>query len=140
MQFILTHINTGAQQTFSTKDLLGILGDRINDEIEIKGQRYRISTAFSVDSSGGEGTVPQTWRADWQKLPITIDSNGQIEFVVQVSVADPEGLFLVINGALYDYGQNSAFHIDGEKLFWHGGFNLETTDSMYIKHLTISNQ
>ncbi len=140
MQFILTHINTGAQQTFSTKDLLGILGDRINDEIEIKGQRYRISTALSVDSSGGEGSVPQTWRADWQKLPIAISTNAQEEFVVHVNVSDPEGLFLVVNGALYDYGQNSAFHIDGEKLFWHGGFNLETTDNMYIKHLTLSNQ
>lgn len=137
MEFTLIHLRTAEQKVFSTKDLLQILGDRINDEIEISGERYRIS---SVASIGGGGTVDNsTWRADWQKLPITVSSSAQTQFSINVNTTDPEGLFLVVNGAIYDYGINSAFDIDSGTLNWHGGFNLEPTDHVYIKYLTLVN-
>ena len=40
--------------------------------------------------------------------------------------------------AVYDYGQNGAFHIEGTTLFWHGRFNLSPTDQVYIKYLTLN--
>jgi len=87
----------------------------------------------------GVATVTSPWRADWQKIPITVDVSGQLQFTVNLATNDPEGLFLAVNGAIYDYGINSAFDINSGILNWHGGFNLEPTDHIYIKYLTLTN-
>jgi hypothetical protein len=138
MAFTLTQVRTGEQKNFSVREILELLGDPINNEIIIHGESYRINNVQGDLGSGG-GTDSSTWRADWQKIPISIGSSGQNQFSVSVNTSDPEGLFLVVNGAIYDYGINSAFDINSGTLNWHGGFNLEPTDNVYIKYLTLLN-
>jgi hypothetical protein len=133
MAFTLTHIRTGEDQLFTIQVLLEKLGDPINDEIIINGEAYRIASV-QEDSSTGGGTVS----SNWVRESIEVTQSDQTEFEVDINTSDPEGLFLVVNGALFDYGQNGAFHIAGTTLFWHGRFNLSPTDQVYIKYLTLN--
>lgn len=133
MAFTLTHIRTGEDQLFTIQVLLEKLGDPINDEIIINGEAYRIASV-QEDSSTGGGTVS----GNWVRESIEVTQSDQTEFEVDINTSDPEGLFLVVNGALFDYGQNGAFHIEGTTLFWHGRFNLSPTDQVYIKYLTLN--
>jgi hypothetical protein len=133
MAFTLTHIRTGEDQLFTIQVLLEKLGDPINDEIIINGEAYRIASV-QEDSSTGGGTVS----SNWVRESIEVTQRDQTEFEVDINTSDPEGLFLVVNGALFDYGQNGAFHIEGTTLFWHGRFNLSPTDQVYIKYLTLN--
>jgi hypothetical protein len=133
MAFTLTHIRTGEEQTFTVQVLLEKLGDPINDEIIINGEAYRIASV-QEDSSTGGGTIS----SNWVRQSIEVTQSDQTEFEVDINTSDPEGLFLVVNGALFDYGQNGAFHIEGTTLFWHGRFNLSPTDQVYIKYLTLN--
>lgn len=133
MAFTLTHIRTGEDQLFTIQVLLEKLGDPINDEIIINGEAYRIASV-QEDSSTGGGSVSSNWVR--QSIEVTLID--QTEFEVDINTSDPEGLFLVVNGALFDYGQNGAFHIEGTTLFWHGRFNLSPTDQVYIKYLTLN--
>jgi hypothetical protein len=139
MAFTLTQVRTGEQKNFSVLEILELLGDPINNEIIIRGESYRINNVQG-DLGGGDGnTNGGNWKADWQKIPLTIGTSGQNQFAVNVNTSDPEGLFLAVNGAIYDYGVNSAFDINSGTLNWHGGFNLEPTDHVYIKYLTLVN-
>ncbi len=131
MAFTLTHIRTGDQINFTIRDILQLLGDPVNNEILIRGESFRINDVQG-DIGGGN------WRADWQKIPMAVEQSGQTEFSIDLNTNDPEGLFLAVNGAIYDYGINSAFDIDSGTLNWHGGFNLEPTDYVYIKYLTLT--
>ena len=133
MAFTLTHIRTCEDQLFTIQVLLEKLGDPINDEIIINGEAYRIASV-QEDSSTGGGTVS----GNWVRESIEVTQSDQSEFEVDINTSDPEGLFLVVNGALFDYGQNGAFHIEGTTLFWHGRFNLSPTDQVYIKYLTLN--
>ena len=133
MAFTLTHIRTGEDQLFTIQVLLEKLGDPINDEIIINGEAYRIASV-QEDSSTGGGTVS----SNWVRQSIEVTQSDQTEFEVGINTSDPEGLFLVVNGALFDYGQNGAFHIAGTTLYWHGRFNLSPTDQVYIKFLTLN--
>jgi len=133
MAFTLTHIRTGEDQLFTIQVLLEKLGDPVNDEIIINGEAYRIASV-QEDSSTGGGTVS----SNWVRQSIEVTQSDQTEFEVDINTSDPEGLFLVVNGALFDYGQNGAFHIEGTTLFWHGRFNLSPTDQVYIKYLTLN--
>jgi hypothetical protein len=133
MAFTLTHIRTGEDQLFTIQVLLEKLGDPINDEIIINGEAYRIASV-QEDSSTGGGTIS----SNWVRQSIEVTQSDQTEFEVDINTSDPEGLFLVVNGALFDYGQNGAFHIEGTTLFWHGRFNLSPTDQVYIKYLTLN--
>ncbi len=132
MAFTLTHIRTGEQQTFTVQVLLEKLGDPINDEITINGEAFRIASVKESASSGGMVS------SNWQREAIEVTQSDQTEFEVDINTSDPEGLFLVVNGALFDYGQNGAFHIEGTTLYWHGRFNLSPTDQVYIKYLTLN--
>lgn len=129
MAFTLKHIRTGKSELFTLQVLLEMLGDSINDEIVIKGEAFQIT---SVKESGFASS-------DWQKQVLNVTSNGQNQFEIELNTSDPEGLFLVVNGALFDYGQNGAFHIDGTTLYWHGQFGLEITDMVYLKYLSSNN-
>lgn len=136
MAFTLTHIRTGEQRDFSILEILQLLGDPINNEIIIRGESYRINDVQG--DFGGGSPNGSTWRADWQKIPMTVGESGQTQFSISINTSDPEGLFLAVNGAIYDYGINSAFDIDSGTLNWHGGFNLEPSDHVYIKYLTLT--
>ena len=139
MAFTLTQLRTGEQKNFSVLEILELLGDPINNEIIIRGESYRINNVQGDLGGGGGNTNGGNWKADWQKIPLTIGTSGQNQFAVNVNTSDPEGLFLAVNGAIYDYGVNSAFDINSGTLNWHGGFNLEPTDHVYIKYLTLVN-
>lgn len=136
MAFTLTHIRTGQQRIFTLRDILELLGDPINDEIIIHGECYRIKNVQGDLSSGSSGGFT---RIDWRKYIIQVVTSGQSSFPINLASDDPEGLFLVVNGTLFDYGVDSAFHISNNTLLWHGRFNLEPTDIIYIKYLTLSN-
>jgi hypothetical protein len=139
MAFTLTQVRTGEQKNFSVLEILELLGDPINNEIIIRGESYRINNVQGDLGGGGGNTNGGNWKADWQKIPLTIGTSGQNQFAVNVNTSDPEGLFLAVNGAIYDYGVNSAFDINSGTLNWHGGFNLEPTDHVYIKYLILVN-
>ena len=130
MAFTLTHIRTGEPQTFTVQVLLEKLGDPINDEIIIKGEAYRIA--------GVQESATGTVSGNWQRETIEVTESDQTEFDVDINTSDPEGLFLVVNGALFDYGLNGAFHIADTTLYWHGRFNLSPSDQVYIKFLTLN--
>ena len=130
MAFTLTHIRTGEPQTFTVQVLLEKLGDPINDEIIIKGEAYRIA--------GVQESATGTVSGNWQRETLEVTESDQTEFEVDINTTDPEGLFLVVNGALFDYGLNGAFHITGTTLYWHGRFNLSPSDQVYIKFLTLN--
>ena len=136
MAFTLTHIRTGEQRDFSILEILQLLGDPVNNEIIIRGESYRINDVQG--DLGGGSSDGSAWRADWQKIPMTVSESGQTQFSISINTSDPEGLFLAVNGAIYDYGINSAFDIDSGTLNWHGGFNLEPSDHVYIKYLTLT--
>jgi hypothetical protein len=105
MAFEIRKVGSTVKKTFNIRDILRLLGDRVNDEVRIDDESFRISTA--------------------------------IYFPVTVPYGDPEGYFLVVNGAMYDHGINSAFHITEATLVWHGGFTLEIGDRVYLKYLTL---
>ena len=130
MAFSLSKVVNGERITFSDKLILEILGDVINDEISIDGEAYRISSFISI---GGEGSV-QTYV--WETIDISITQNNQTEFSINQDIDDPTNIFLIINHVLYRYGLNQDFHIANQLLYWHGGFDLEATDQMYLRFLT----
>ncbi len=137
MLFKLTNIRNRIQKTFSTKDLLNLIGDRVNDEIRFGKERYRISSLEDLDS-GGPTSGNLVWRPEWNKTNLAVSISGQVEFHFEPNINDPEGLFLVVNGALFDHGSHSAFHVDEGVLHWHGRFSLEPTDVVYVKYLTLT--
>ncbi len=137
MLFKLTNIRTRIQKTFSTKDLLGLLGDKVNDEVRFGKERYRISTLQDVEENSSSPSN-LIWRPEWIKIDLVVSTSSQVDFPFHAEVNDPEGLFLVINGALFDHGSHSAFHVEGGVLHWHGRFSLEPTDVVYVKYLTLN--
>ena len=131
MGFTLRHLRTGEVKAFSTKEVLEMLGDPVNDEIIVHNEVYRISSY--VGSDGGDGTVPTL---KWNQVQLTYSPKTGNNFPFAVSI-DGKALFFSINGVLYQYGTDKDFHTDGTKLYWHGSFNLETTDVILVKYLQI---
>lgn len=142
MAFSIQRVGATESETFSMIDILRILGDKVNDEIKINGHAYRLSTV--QEFGGDEGSVDPNLiplpTVDWIRTPLDIITAGQTNFQVNVPISDPEGLLLVVNGAMYDYGSDAAFHMEGNNLYWHGGFTLEITDRIYLKYLTLKKQ
>jgi hypothetical protein len=142
MAFSIQRVGATESETFSMIDVLRILGDKVNDEIKINGHAYRLSTVQEFGGDGGSvdpSLIPLP-SVDWIRTPLDIITAGQTNFQVNVPINDPEGLLLVVNGAMYDYGSDAAFHMEGNNLYWHGGFALEITDRIYLKYLTLKKQ
>ncbi|MBU6177890.1 MAG: hypothetical protein KGO80_09035 [Bacteroidetes bacterium] len=142
MAFRIQRVGATESETFSMIDILRILGDKVNDEIKINGHAYRLSTVQEFGGDGGSvdpSLIPLP-TVDWIRTPLDIITAGQTNFQVNVPISDPEGLLLVVNGAMYDYGNDAAFHMEGNNLYWHGGFTLEITDRIYLKYLTLKKQ
>lgn len=114
----------GQTRTLGIQDLLGLFGDKINDEIVIGDDTYRISSAQSIASGGSP--------VDWVITPLTVQATGQDRFILPVSIIDPESAFFTINNVDYTHGVH--YHFEGAELVWHGAFALETTDEVYIKY------
>lgn len=150
MAFRIKKLGDTTYKTFTVRDILGLVGDVVNDEVRIAGEVFRISTAEEIESGGsgsgggsggggGDQFIPGPMplpTVDWIRVPITVSSPGQETFNVQLPLDDLEGLFLVVNGAMYDAGSN--FHVQESSLQWHGSFPLDVNDTVYLKYLSIS--
>jgi hypothetical protein len=143
MAFEIRKVGSTLKKTFDIRDILRLLGDRINDEVRIDDVAFRISSATELDGGGDGGggvidpsSIPLPL-VDWIRVQLQVTESGQTYFPVTVPYGDPEGYFLVVNGAMYDHGINSAFHITEATLVWHGGFTLEVGDRVYLKYLTL---
>lgn len=149
MAFRIKKLGENTFKTFTVRDILGLIGDTVNDEVRIKGEVFRITTAEEIEPESGNGSgsgsgggapyvpgpsTPIT--VDWIRVPIEVTSPGQETFNVQLPLNDLEGLFLVVNGAVYDAG--SAFNVQQGALQWHGSFPLDVNDSVYLKYLAIT--
>ena len=131
MGFTLKHLRTGEIRTFSTKEVLEMLGDPVNDEIVVHNEVYRISSFVGNDS--GEVVLPTM---KWMQTRFTYSGKLGNTFPFPVSI-DVKALFFSITGVLYEYGSDKDFHTDGTNLYWHGSFTLEATDVILVKYLQI---
>lgn len=130
MAFKLKSIRDDQSQIFSIQKILEVLGEKVNDEIFIDGKAYRISS-FEDLSGGGDGGAVSTWQI--QRFVITENTQNQFPFPDRFN--DTESLFLVLNQALYSYGKDKDYHIENNSLYWHGDFELEVSDHLYLKYL-----
>ena len=131
MAFTLKDIRTGQIHSFTLQEVLKYLGDSVNDEIMIGEEVFRISSFQEL--GGGEGGSVSI---DWVILGITVENNGETSFYFPGVVQDSESVFLTINNVLYQYGIGQDYHIQGDRLYWHGPFALETTDQVILKYPT----
>lgn len=129
MAFTLKEVRTGQLRTFSAKVILELIGDRINDEIIIREEVYRISSC--VDFSLGAGTSATI---DWITQELSVGTNGETVFYNPELITDTDAVFLTVNSVLYQYGVDRDFHIQGNHVFWHGGFDLEITDRVVLRY------
>jgi hypothetical protein len=139
MAFRIKRLGAQEPETFSVVEILKLLGDKVNDEIRINGLAYRLSSVQEIGGGSDPGQIALPM-VDWIRTPLTITMSAQTDFQVSLPVSDPEGLLLVVNGAVYDYGLQAAFHLEGSSLYWHGGFDLDINDRIYLKHLTLKPQ
>ena len=132
MAFTLKEVRTGQLRTFSAKEILELIGDRINDEIIIRDEVYSISSCVDFSLGGGGGTSSGV--IDWITLELIMESNGETVFYNPEVINDTDSVFLTVNSVLYQYGVDRDFHIEGDRLFWHGSFDLEMTDRVVLRY------
>jgi hypothetical protein len=110
MAFTLKAVRSGQLKTFSAKEILELIGDRINDEIIIRDEVYRISSCvdFSLGGGGGGSTAGSI---DWVTLELTMAANGETVFYNPEVISDTDSVFLTVNSVLYQYGVDRDFHI-----------------------------
>lgn len=128
MAFTLKEKRSGSTRVFSTRELLELIGDRVNDEIIIRDEVYQISSCADFSLGGSAGNI------DWITLELTILENGENVFFNPEVITDTDSVFLTVNSVLYQYGTTRDFHIEGDRLYWHGGFDLETTDRVVLRY------
>ena len=133
MAFTLKERRSGNRHSLSVLEILRHIGDSINDEIIINEKVYLISSFQEQDSPGGSGTS-----IDWLSKELVITTNDATTFNFQESISDTDSIFLTVNNVLYQYGPNKDYHIQDSLLYWHGGFSLETSDSIIIKYPSIT--
>jgi len=127
--FSLRTIRDNHSKVFSIQKILELLGENINDEINIDGRAYRISSFIALDEGSGTGQ-----NIIWQTMELVVIENNQQIFSLEESVSDFSSTQLFINGILYTYGIPESYHISGNNLYWHGDFILETSDQIYLKY------
>ena len=128
MGFRLTPLLSDNAEQFTTKQILELLGDTVNDEININGKVYRISSFAAVDST--DGILPAIIFHTVEYI-ITPQDNNQFGFDVNI---DPNSILCTVNGVIYRYGVQKDFHIANKKLIWHGGVDLKVNDQLIIRY------
>lgn len=134
MAFSLIEIRSGERKTFSTKDLLALIGDSINDEILLKGNTYRLSSGLEVleaDLSNLDTSI------SWVNHAFVVEEEGQNVFINPVSITDTNSVFLTVNNVLYTYGTEADYHIQDDRMYWHGAFDLDPQDRIQMKALML---
>lgn len=134
MGFSLKEIRSGAPELFDIQVLLELLGDPINDEIELGENRYRITSFQEIGSESSVGT-PHTPHS-WVSFAIGIPNVGASIFSLEGRLIDVSNLFLSLNNVLYKYGQD--FSIESGNLHWQGQFELEPSDSLLLRYQIIA--
>lgn len=133
MAFSLRTTRDNQLRVFSVKKILELLGEDVNNEINIEGKAYLLSSFVELNSnSSGQNTL-------WQTIELVISQNNQQILPLNIFINDADSPELFINGILYSYGITRSFHITDNNLFWHGGFGLEISDVIYLKYLVQDN-
>ena len=86
MPFEIRKVGSTVKKTFNIRDILRLLGDKVNDEVRIDDVSYRISSATELPTGGGSGgagiidpsTIPLPL-VDWIRVPIPITQSGQAQ-------------------------------------------------------------
>ena len=128
MAFKLNTVRDNNSKVFTIEKILELLGEKVNDEIRIDGKAYHISSFESLVGSSGEIQI-------WQIQDFVIETNNQEQFPFAENISNTQNLFLIINNLVYSYGQSNDYHIENNTLYWHGDFNIEITDKIYLKYL-----
>ncbi len=128
MAFTLKKVIDGQQKLFLIQKFLEILGDPTNDEIQLDGDAYRISSFIALDG-GGTGLTFL-----WFKVKLTVSETGQQSIIIPETINETDSLQLFINGVYYTYGLTESYHILDTTLHWHGDFPLEASDTIILKY------
>ena len=114
--------------------------DRENEGDFLTAARNASTEVVNFMATHGRGLICAPLseeRCDELGLELMVRNNSaayETPFTVSI---EGKALFFSINGVLYQYGTDKDFHTDGTKLYWHGSFNLETTDVILVKYLQI---
>lgn len=127
MPFILKKVRSGENKTFTAREILGLIGDKINDEIIIEGEVFRISSCQEISGGG-------LFIMDWISRILDIRFDGDTVFFMPDTIEDKESVFLTVNNVLYTHGVLADYHIEADRIYWHGSFALETTDKMVVRY------
>lgn len=130
MAFLINEVRTGVAKTFSAKEILLLIGDAINDEIIIGGEVYRISSCQEINT----GLVDGVFVMDWISRELEVRFDHDTVFYIPDIIVDKESAFLTVNNVLYSHGIESDYHIEGDRIYWHGGFDLEPTDKLVVRY------
>lgn len=129
MGFTLKKVINGSSRTFSNRKILELLGDPGNDEINLDGEAFRLSSFVGLDTgSGGAATI-------WEEKYLEVGFPGQQIFRMDEAIGQAESIQLTVNGILYNHGQDKSFHVTAQSVYWHGAFALETSDVVKLKYL-----
>lgn len=140
MAFTLDKVIDGESKSFTLQNILEILGDPINDEINFKGEAYRISsfqdggstgTGGGGGGGGGSGTVATLVWHDQVLYPTEV---GQTAIPLEESIPGGTEILFTVNGVYYEMGTGESYHIAGMTLHWHGSFPLEPTDKIRLRY------
>lgn len=132
--FSLKHIQSGTLESFDIQVLLELLGDPINDEIQLGEHRYRISSYQSLSSEVPSGS-PCAENCNSSSLVIAIPFVGASVFSLEGRQIDISSLMLTVNNVLYKYAVD--YTIASGNLLWNGQFDLEPSDSLWLRYQTI---
>jgi hypothetical protein len=127
MIFRLKKVVNGEESTFSFQKILELLGDPINDEIQLDGEAYRISSLVSFGEGGGTGQSTV-----WESRELSIQEDAQTTIPIS-SIDGSIDHELLVNGVNYKHGISMAYHITNNTLYWHGAFDLEPSDEVVLR-------
>ena len=129
MSFLLTPLQSEDSETFSTKEILELLGDPINDEILIKGKPYRLSSFIGL---GAEDIDLNNFVLNEEEIVVPAIHNNQFTII---NPFRPDKSLVFINGINYRHGVNKDFHVMNKNLIWHGQIDLAENDTIVIRYL-----
>ena len=131
MAFTLKKVIDGQQKLFLIQKFLELLGDPTNDEIQLDGDAYRISSFINLDGSSS-GSSGLTFL--WFEVTLSVDAAGQQSITIPETINETNSLQLFINGIYYSYGLSQSYHILDTNLHWHGDFSLDPDDIIILKY------
>jgi len=127
MGFVLRTVRDGISKSFSIKEILKLIGDKVNDEIRIDGEAFRISSCIETTSAEDAALV-----YDWVEIDLMVQSEGQTDFLLTEIPGDLESVTLKVNSIPYRLGAD--FDISDRIIQWKGAFSLDSTDQISLRY------